>query len=339
MKILVISHRHYLLPFAWRLKREGHDVEVACWHASKSTRQKGKWDHAWDGKFKNFLPSNKHDHQESVARVREAAEEGQAFVVTDSREWARRFEGYERLVGVLEPEGERTSVKLGSWFDGEQHEGVHLLVVDHGAQTGGLGPSASGGVTLVRQEGDPLLFQHLLNLHTDRLKSAGFRGLVSVDVAFTQDGRLESVGCEAGWPWLHTHAFAADQPALGDLVVGVAREPVFPRRHVVALPVSMPPWPLDCNLRAPEVKIEGLDTEAVKHMFFHDMTFKDGEVWTAGLDGLVAVVRGSADRLELARRKALLLASKIELPEKQYRADVGGQTEQVLSAFEELGIS
>ena len=29
MKILVFSHHHGLLPFAWRLKREGHEVDSA----------------------------------------------------------------------------------------------------------------------------------------------------------------------------------------------------------------------------------------------------------------------------------------------------------------------
>jgi hypothetical protein len=42
VKVLVASDQHYLLPFAWRLKREGVDVEVLVF--------KDRFESAWEGK-------------------------------------------------------------------------------------------------------------------------------------------------------------------------------------------------------------------------------------------------------------------------------------------------
>jgi len=57
---------------------------------------------------------------------------------------------------------------------------------------------------------------------------------------------------------------------------------------------------------------------------------------TAGLDGLLAVATGAADSSPaLARARALELAVRLEIPEKQWRADTGLTVEAVLSTLED----
>ena len=71
-------------------------------------------------------------------------------------------------------------------------------------------------------------------------------------------------------------------------------------------------------------------------VFWHDVQVdpEAGKLTTAGLDGLVGVVRGAADTSELALVRALEVALRIELPEKQFRSDAGRRVQSVLSELE-----
>ena len=69
------------------------------------------------------------------------------------------------------------------------------------------------------------------------------------------------------------------------------------------------------------------------------MMVEDGVAKTAGLDGLVGVVRASADSLTLARAQALNRARLFQLPELQVRVDVGHSVDQWLAEIEGIGYS
>lgn len=87
------------------------------------------------------------------------------------------------------------------------------------------------------------------------------------------------------------------------------------------------------------VQVTGWEPEDLNSVFLHD--FKLGpkqSIETAGLDGLVGVVRGSANTLPLARARALDLLNRVQVPQKQFRPDAGAQVEQTLAALESLGL-
>ncbi len=65
---------------------------------------------------------------------------------------------------------------------------------------------------------------------------------------------------------------------------------------------------------------------------------EDGVVKTAALDGLVGVVRASANNLTLARGQALSYARLFTIPELQVRVDVGGSVDRWLATLEEVGL-
>jgi hypothetical protein len=190
-----------------------------------------------------------------------------------------------------------------------------------------------------------------LEARTDELKAAAFRGLVSVDLQLGQEEPLfQPTGqWQAGWPMMHTHAFVSDQGSLGAILSGMV--PEFPKRFTQVVAVSVPPWPLRCNVSAPSIPIrqrpyegnpEGrLTPSLMNSLFFHDMKLlpkPSGEVMTAGLDGLVAVARGSGNHLGTAREQALRAAGALALPEMQLRGDAGGNAEQFLAFATEGGL-
>lgn len=326
--VLVLSVGHSLLPFAFRLQREGHEVQVACVHCSP------RYQRAWAGKFTSFLPPSKSGVDAAVAeKVVSAAREAGAWVLTNSLKWTEALQGagLEGVFGQPQRDELPPPIQAGAWFNGQEFSGAHLLVWDLGVWPGGLGPLRPAGVTLVRA---PRL-QALLEPLRDSLRESGYKGLVSVALS-VEDGKLTVREPTLGWHPLHAHAFVSELESLGAVLEGEA--PKFPKRFVCCVPVSVPPWPTPSAQELVEQPIDGLVREQLGQVFFHDMRIVDGKPTVAGLDGLVCVARGTADHFDLARAKALQLAGAIRLREKQWRPDFGGAVSTVMAALEQLGM-
>jgi hypothetical protein len=345
MKFLVLSHTHSLLPFAYRLQLSGADVQPvvvvqafeAAWRGKidKSPRdQKGRLDQTWVGE-----QANKTD-----------------IVLTDDwklQSFLSHVSTFKKTYGVHQQHhttdgGLEGPLRLGAWFDGENLHGHHLLVIDRGAWPGGMGPSIDGGLTMVRIDIPETMWMmdQLANQQVDELKTSGFRGLVQFNLNFqTPSGEPEVDGMLAGWPFLHTHAFVSELEDLAGLLEkGVdtqssnhPSQTLLPRKFVSVLPVSRPPWPTrKARFRFDLAEVGGLTQEQMARVFWHDVQVdqEGGKLTTAGLDGLVGVVRGAADTNELALVRALEVALRLQLPEKQFRSDAGRRVQSVLAELE-----
>jgi hypothetical protein len=333
-----------LLPFAWRLKKDGHEVDVLV--------RKGRFENCWGGKLPKILRGvQKGETGAELQALVEATVQAEAVVLTDSKAGMRAFNGYPRLWGIIPEESAIPfpPLSLGAWFDGAEWSGHHLIVEDKGLWPGGLGPhNVPGGLTLIRHTNIMPTGITALETVGAELKARDFRGLVKVGLQlspedpWTADSTI--VGFQAGWPFLHTHAFVADQEDFGSLFTGAPA--ALPSRFTVALPLSVPPWPLggvradrQCNIPVAKVPIPRALIDSGQ-VFFTDMEVKDGAAWTAGADGLVGVARGSAQGFELARLKAMRLAQVAvnELPDAQVRLDVGARVPAILAGLEEAGL-
>lgn len=341
MKVLVASMRSLLLPLAHRLRREGHDVEALVWRP--------RYEAAWGGQIQKLVRhSDGTLNADALRPTVEAARRGEVAVVTDVRRVAEMFAGAPHLhaqmdLGLPQPVDR---LLLGGWFTGEVIQAPHLLVADQGAWTGGGGPAVLGGLTLVRlggvgigaPEGLPGFMAGATQAATERLKSASFRGLFHFSA--TEDvgsGELRLGGLSAGWPWLHTQAFLAELKSLGKVLAGGA--PHLLHKYVSVLPVTVPPWPSEKRTDMPAgVPVEGLTPEQQGRCFWFDIQVdtEARKLRTCGLDGLLAVTTGASDSTPaLARIRALELAHRLQVPEKQLRADLGLQVDAVLAALED----
>lgn len=350
-KFLIISRTHSLLPLAHRLKLEGHDVEALV--------SVPAFERAWAGKLRKVLRNSKGEvnpeNLESVVRV---AESGELTLLIDDWGLETVFRNAPRKYGVYRakfPVGTSYSdkhtvpdqwdepkvfLRLGGWFTGEKLQALHGLIVDRGAWPGGMGPEVDGAGVMIRIDNPATAEagEALLQPYLQQLKSQGFRGLVQFGILFdTRSGEPEVQGVLAGWPWLQTHSFLSDLEGFGDILLG-RKDPVIPKKLTTVVPISRPPWPArKARFRKP-VKIENLTDQQMARVFWHDVRVDEQahELWTAGLDGLVGVSRGSADTLELSKGLALEPAARVTLPEKQYRTDVGAQVPVVLGHLEAL---
>ncbi len=342
-KFLVASLRSELLPLVHHLRREGHEVEALVWRSRYET--------AWEGEIQKLARHTDGTLMASALREQvEAAASDKLVVVTTVRRVAELFHAAKRLYATEnlgDPAGD--ALLLGGWFDGERVQLPHLLVADWGAWTGGQGPWCLGGLTLVRLgglhakaggsiPGLPSIASGAVQAAVDRMKSTSFRGLFHLSmVEQPETGEMRLGGLQCGWPWLHTQAFLAELGSLSELLLG--HETEIGQRFVTVLPITTPPWP---NEKRSEMKsgipIEGLTPIQQGRAFWFDIRVdhEARKLRTAGLDGLLAVATGaSTSTPALSRARALELAQRIVVPEKQYRADVGASVDAALCTLEE----
>ncbi len=349
MKFLVISHTHSLLPFAYRLQLQGHEVQPVVVVSAFEAAWRGKMEPSpRDGKgrldpdFLDNLAAQTHN-KDSV-------------ILTDDWKLQQQFRAdggrpqLSRIFGVHQQhhttsDGLTGPLRLGGWFDGENLQAHHLLVIDRGAWPQGMGPEIDGSLTMVRidQPETIQLANQWVETQVEELKSSGFRGLVQFNLNFqTSTGQPEIDGHTAGWPFLHCHAFLSELEDFAGLLSADESSPtrppqLLPRKFVTVLPVSRPPWPTrKARFRFELAPIEGLTPEQMGRAFWHDVQLdpEAGKLTTAGLDGLVGVVRGAADTSELARARALEVALRLQLKEKQFRSDAGTRVQSVLAELE-----
>ena len=323
---LVLSHKHHLLPVAHRLRLEGVDVEVATWRGvvkeGAHKPKENRFDRAWEGVMGRVMRSAEIT-QHAVEGMVDLARDGKTAVLTSAVGASKMFSEAARLLPRIEPEmTPQGPLRLGAWWNGEAFVGLHMLYADQTTWPMGIGPGPEGAMALVRIDDPELheLFHGAAGEVSRMLGGIRFRGLVQLGLFLdAADGKIQIRGGELGWPWLHTHAFLSELENLSAVVLE-DEAPVISKRFTVVVPVTMPPWPWQDG-KAEEVPIKGLTTQKQGQVFWHDVHMKDGELWTAGLDGLVGVCRGAANTPELARAKALADAVAIELPSKQFRPD------------------
>jgi len=329
---LVVSHAHGLLPFAHRLKLENQDVEALV--------VAPRFEKAWAGKLRKVLRNSQGDiNPETLGPVVQKAEAGELVVLIDSHQTETVFSNAKMKYGTLRTDSKPQSVlRAGVWFDGESPHLHHALVCDIGVWPGGLGPGDLGGLTLIRVDNSDATqyLDSICQVQYQELKARGFKGLAQFGLNFgTQSGEVEVSGMEAGWPFLHTHAFLSELENFGDLMRGIGQSSL-PLKFVTALPLTMPPWPNRKAAPRRPVEVKGLTPKQLGRVFWHDIQVEGSVVRTAGLDGLVGVIRTAADTSELSRLKAIEIASRAQIPEKQVRVDVGQRVQSTLAELEHL---
>jgi hypothetical protein len=298
------------LPFAWRLYKEGVEVRVVV--------NKDRYERAWAG----LLPKEMQGPAKTNARweslLKEAIEGGD-YVLTDVPKVFEFASGYERLYRPLPfaTEADLPVVYFGGWYSQGEAKGFHYVFPDWGFWPGGYGPTQiSSGVLYAPTN---VSWSHWTKVLPEA-ELEGYRGAFWVGVRWNDvTNEFERIHTLTGFPSLFTHLLLSDQ-AYCPLLEG--SEPSFPNRFVVSMSISVPPYPYTSIPGSAPIPIPSLEPH-LSNTFVHDVALKDGQVWTAGTDGLIGYVRASGDILSLALQDALGVATSLRIPQVQYRPDVG----------------
>lgn len=312
MAILVNSRRHGMIPFAHRLKIEGHKVVTSI--------SKDNYRRLWDGKAIDYNDTTSDDFEVVVSDI-----------------WGDERVGVYGTYLTSEPTA-KSYLRLGWWQTEEGTQYPHLLIYDLGAWPGNMGRLIGGGLTLVHLSGEDIL--GLVSPLIEPLEIEGHLGLVEADLVPDENGDLSLGGYNLGWNWLQAHAFVGPLENLGELLLGQEARFEPQSKFVSVLPVSIPPWP-EHGRKADTPTIE-VTSRVRGCTFWHDVVLDmdAGSIIGGGSDGLLGVVRGAGNHPDLAADAVLTEAREISVPELQWRPDVGRQVTAVLNSIEKFyGVS
>jgi hypothetical protein len=308
---------------------EGHTVYVVIWRS--------KYERAWAGRIDPVLKFTRDSiRKETWQPYVERVKAGELTLISNVPKAREIFEGHGYVWTALD-DSCKDPFRWGGWFDGKDILHEHIVIVDRGAWPGGLGAAVDGSLTLVRAPETPEILADAAEAVREQLTTSGYRGLFAVE--FDQvTGVLRPKAIHAGWLPLQLHAFLAEVP-LAPLLLGEPTNPL--PRFAVALPLTLPPWPIADAHYPVDQPVNGLTEAQMGRVWWHDVQFSPEEksLRTAGLDGLLGICIGAAHNLELARGRALEVAQRLTIDELQYRPDAGAVVPTVLAGIEDtLGL-
>ena len=333
---LILPFRHGLMPLAWRLRSEGHTVEVLP--------RSDRYERAWDGLFEQTLTGGDKRSRKQLEPVLDAAKSGDFIVVTDAPKWMEMFSDAEHLFGCgPSPKPKETleqPLQIGSWWDGS-HQLPHLIARDIGARDGGMGAQvtcAAIGKWLATSE--PLessAFHEGFKQAEEQLKD--YKGLWTIHVDLNDQDELIFSEVQTGWDIFQTQLILAKTDATGALFTGGDQQVVSGEFSAVSA-ISVPPWPVD-GVSSASVPITGPNAEQRRSVGWFDVRFggpQDRVMETAELDGLVGVVRGTGSTPQWAVAQTIQTLASFEMPERQFRSDLGLGFGTVMTQLGRLGL-
>jgi len=167
------------------------------------------------------------------------------------------------------------------------------------------------------------------------LKEAGYLGPLDLNAIWTND---QIYGLE----WSARFGYDAIQ-AMSRLfsvpfhevltsLNGLDRLPVIPGVIAFAVRVSIPPYPNDGDV--PNVPILGDFDEDL--IYWSDVKMDNGQLVCAGTDGFVCTVAQHSASLEAAKEAVYEAIDLLEIPNKQYRLDIGDRYKSDRAAIERI---
>lgn len=170
------------------------------------------------------------------------------------------------------------------------------------------------------------LYRRLFMKLEPALKEAGYLGPLDINAIWTPD---EIYGLEwsarFGYDAIQAFSrlFTTPFHEVLNTLEGIDRLPVNSEHVSFAVRVSIPPFPNDGEV--PEVPILGDIDEDL--LYWSDVKRKDNQLVCAGTDGYICAVAADAPSLTAARDIVYKQIDKLEVPNKQYRIDIGDRYE------------
>lgn len=281
-------------------------------------------------------------------------------VVTDQSLWDRAVRQLpptssgivQRLVSGIE-------VSTEGWFNGSNFiapfnhtfEEKRFLAGNLGANTGCMGN------VVVRADSNRLT-RATIERTAPFLRMLGYRGPFDVNCIVGPDkAHALEVTSRFGYDAIEALVEGLDEPAgdfLFDVAMGTKREMKLTTDTMIAVRLSIPPWPV----RAPDrtthgEPVLGINEDSLRHLFLCDMERSGDDYTTAAGDGVLLKAtaighvtpskplsggrRSKPDYTYEARRRVYRTLDKIKVGNKQYRTDIGARVNDDIAQLKEWG--
>jgi phosphoribosylamine--glycine ligase len=246
-------------------------------------------------------------------------------------------------------------VSTECWFNGSNFvRPFNHTFEDKRFLAGGLGQNTGCMGNIVLRADSNRLTRATVERIEPFLRLLGWRGPFDINCIVNADGAyaLEATS-RMGYDAIEALIEGLDEPAgdfLFDVAMGTRREMSLTRETMIAVRLSIPPWPIrKPNRDESGEPIEGIDDSTLPHLFLTDIARERDKYVTAGGDGVLlkatAIGRVNPPKMAThnpdytyeARRRVYRLLDRIHVENKQYRTDIGERVNADIAQLKQWG--
>ena len=205
---------------------------------------------------------------------------------------------------------------------------------------GGLGPAVKSMGCVVKALKSDVPFKEEIEFG---LRKLGVKDFVTIIYSFDDEG-LGCQGVFAGLDGGVIDALAEGSKAdftdlLFETAAGILKENRMTSDVIISVRLSCPPWPYSSapNLNKGPI-IEGIDENNLPHLHMYGVLKDEEGYWVSLGTGNVLNVTARGRDIREAQRRVYRTLSNLQLPEKQYRLDIGNNAEKDLRSWTQRGL-
>lgn len=233
---------------------------------------------------------------------------------------------------VLQEFVEGIEMSTEGWFNGEHFIlPLNSTFEEKKFMPGNLGPNTgcSGNVVWWWDEHySQIIYELLFKNLEESLREARYLGPLDINAIWTDNGPLvleftarfgyDAIQCSSRLIDMELGQFLQELNMLTEV-------PVKTDEYAMGVRVSVPPYPSEGDV--PKYPI---DVSAAKQgmLYLSDVLMQDDKLWCAGQDGYIVCVADHGNRLNRISNRIYSEIEKLEIPQMQYRIDIGERVER-----------
>ena len=218
--------------------------------------------------------------------------------------------------------------------------------------SGNIGPNTGcqGSVVWPYPTSEPKIIQQTIRKLYPALKAMKYSGCLDINTIVGEDGKAWFLEFTARFGYSAIYALAEilnDDlgKVIHDCAKGTLKEMDVRDEFGMAIRISVPPYPLESHSpgHAPvvrESKDKPVRNVPLGHSWLLDIK-KEGkdELVTCGIDGAVLEITSAGKSVDAARNALYKMVKDVDLPDMQYRNDIGDRPKEQLKKLRLLGFS
>lgn len=227
-----------------------------------------------------------------------------------------------------------------AWFNGEKFlQPINSTMEEKKFMAGNVGPATGcmGNVVWTWDDDtSQFLYEYLFQPLEEELRKQNYLGPLDINGIWNEDG-IHGLEWTArfGYDAIQAYTRLLNKP-LAQVLMDLPTLDIMPVKQdyiAIAIRVSIPPFPSEGDV--PNVPLLGLNDR--DRIYLNDVK-KDEKLGLvcAGTDGYVLAVCSDGKSLKTATAKAYEVIDELEIPNKQYRIDIGERYQENRAAIERI---
>jgi phosphoribosylamine-glycine ligase len=217
---------------------------------------------------------------------------------------------------------------IEGWFNGNQFIVSLLAYIYDRLMVENIGPRVeSMGAVIFGKFKKGRLYNEILKAMELPLRQVNYRGPVSIDcICNEHEFYAKKIHAYSRPAITNALCESTKEPIsniLFSLVTGEQLRSINLDDWTISVTLSLPPWPYKNTLSYETVHLKGINNDNKKHIWLADACYKDGEYYCRRNSGYIGSVAARGKTIREARRRAYRTISFLEIPDLQYRVDIG----------------